>query len=140
MASTESEPSLPRLRNVAWVAAGGAIGGTLRYLFIATFPVARGAFPWVFFVENVVGAFALGVLLTVLLRRSFKRLDLRPFLGTGVLGSFTTFSNLSLDVFGLASSGSVVLGAVYGFGSLLAGLVAAMLGIGLGRRLTAEAS
>ncbi len=125
------------LRNVAWVAAGGAVGGTARYLFIAAFPVTKGSFPWVVFAENIAGAFALGLLLTVLLRRAHAW-DMRPFVCTGILGSFTTFSNLALDVVQLSGAGSHVLAAGYAFGSLTVGLTAAALGVALGRRLTRD--
>src|SRR5690606_18403913 len=94
-----------------------------------------GAFPWVVFVENVTGAFALGVLLTVLLHRWRWRWDIRPFAATGVLGSFTTFSNLSLGVVELVEHRAYVLALAYAFGSLLVGVVSAGLGVMTARLL-----
>jgi fluoride ion exporter CrcB/FEX len=42
--------------------------------------------------------FLLGLVLTLVLARWRLSWDIRPFLTTGILGSFTTFSNLTLDV------------------------------------------
>jgi fluoride exporter len=121
--------ALPPATKVLGVAAGGALGGSLRALFIEVFPAGPGSFPWVVFVENVTGAFALGFLLSVLMARWHRAWDLRPFLCTGVLGSFTTFSNLSLGIVELGRAGAWLLSLAYAFGSLLAGIAAAVLGI-----------
>ena len=76
---------------VAAVFAGGALGGLARYAVQAAFPVQLPAFPWPTLIINCSGAFALAVLLVVLRRRSGWRL-LRPLIGTGFLGGWTTFS------------------------------------------------
>ncbi len=57
-----------------------------------------GRFPWATFVENVTGAFALGVLVVLAFARWPRSRYLRPFLGVGVLGGFTTFSTYALDI------------------------------------------
>ena len=126
-----NRPTPPVSRIVA-VAAGGAVGGTLRYAFILAFPVDPGAFPWVIFWENVIGAFALGLILVLVLERWRLPWDVRSFLTVGVLGSFTTFSNYTLDVVMLASDGAVALALAYSGASALAGLTAAALGMRLG--------
>jgi fluoride exporter len=135
MPSPDAPRSLPPVTKVLGVAAGGAIGGSARYLFIDAFPIGTGAFPWVIFVENVTGAFALGFLLTLLMERWRRSWDLRPFVCTGILGSFTTFSNLSLGIVELARADAWLLSVVYAFGSLLAGVASAVVGIAVGRRL-----
>jgi fluoride exporter len=123
----------PPASRIAAVAAGGAVGGTLRYAFILAFPVVPGAIPWVIFWENVIGAFALGLIVVLVLERWRPPWDVRSFLTVGLLGSFTTFSNYTLDVVTLASEGAVALALAYGGGSALAGLAAAVLGMRLGR-------
>jgi fluoride exporter len=87
---------LPPLPFVLAVGAGGAIGAVMRHAFIMAFPRQAGAFPFVTFAENVVGSFLPGVVLISLLRAPALAARWRPFLATGVLGSFTTFSNVAL--------------------------------------------
>jgi fluoride exporter len=110
------------------VAAGGAVGGALRYGFILAFPVVPGAFPFVIFMENLVGAFLLALVLALLLRRWRGARHLGAFLTTGVLGSFTTFSNFTLDFVALTIGGSAALALAYGVASVAFGLAAAVLG------------
>ena len=114
------------------VAAGGVLGTALRYLFVLAFPTPPGGFPWTTFAENVLGAFLLGIVLVGLLRASGWGRDWRPFLATGVLGSFTTFSNFSVEIYRLGEGGSLDLALLYATGSTGAGLVAAFAGIGAG--------
>jgi fluoride exporter len=129
-----ARPRLP-LRAVLQVAAGGAIGAGLRYAFLLAFPQDQGRFPLTIFVENVAGAFLLGIVLTVLLRRSGAGWDARPFLATGVLGSFTTFSNVSLDLVRLAGAGHPGTAFGYAAASAAVGLLAAGAGVWAGRRV-----
>ncbi len=120
------------------MAAGGALGVMARYAFLVLFPTTPGSFPWTIFAENLAGAFLLG--LALMLLRRFWRADgkLGLFVGTGVLGSFTTFSNYSLDVVKLVHNGWPELAFVYALASLVLGVVAALAGVGLGRWLTGE--
>ena len=79
------------------VAAGGAIGASLRY--VVTLAFARGgstAFPWHTFGVNVIGAFALGLLMAVLPEGEAAE-QWRLFIGVGLLGGFTTFSTFGVE-------------------------------------------
>lgn len=118
---------LPPPANIAWVALGGAIGAGLRFALNEAFPASVAAFPWVTLFENVAGAFLLALMLTYVLRRRRLRWDVRPFLGTGLLGSFTTFSTLSHELLTLAPAAALG----YALVSLLLGLLAAFAGISL---------
>ena len=60
---------------------------------------------------------------------------LRPALGTGFLGAFTTFSALTLSTDQLMAHGHVALGLAYLFASVSAGLFAAIAGLRFGRFL-----
>ena len=72
------------------VAAGGA-GAGLRYLVdLAVTTVAGTRFPWGTLVINVIGAFALGLLVGTV-----TDADLLAVAGTGLLGGFTTFSSVA---------------------------------------------
>jgi len=84
---------LPRVLGV--VALGGVIGSLARYGLAEAIPHGPTGFPWATFVTNVLGCFAIGLLLTRLTPRSHPLL--RPFLGTGILGGFTTFSTFAVD-------------------------------------------
>jgi fluoride exporter len=126
---------IPPIGLVLAVGAGGAIGAALRQAFVLAFPRDAGAFPLVTFAENVTGSFLLGVVLIALLRAPHRAARWRPFLATGVLGSFTTFSTVSVEIVNLAAKGAPTIAAIYIGLSVAAGLGAAMLGIVLGASL-----
>jgi fluoride exporter len=124
----------PRLVGV--VLAGGALGSAARYGLSHLLPAQHG-FPVATFVENLVGAFLLGLLLETLLRAGAEdrgRRMLRLGLGTGALGGFTTYSALALEVERLWVGGDTGLAVGYGLGSVVLGTVMATLGIVLGAR------
>ena len=81
------------------VAVGGAIGAAGRHLVnMAALRLLGASFPWGTLAVNVVGSFAMGVLIEALALKYAASQELRLFLATGVLGGFTTFSAFSLDV------------------------------------------
>ena len=127
--------ALPPLGNILAVAAGGAIGGALRYALILAFPVEPGGFPWVIFFENISGAFLLGFVLTYVLDRWRLPWDIRPFLTTGVLGSFTTFSNFTVDIVQLGWQSAYATALTYSAASMGLGVAAALAGVVLGHAL-----
>jgi CrcB protein len=127
---------------VALVAAGGAVGSGARYTVAQLLPTVAG-WPRATFVVNLVGAFALGVLLETLISRGPESVRLRRWrlaLGTGVLGGFTTFSSLALEVEGLVAAGRPVLGATYGLVSVVAGAVLAFAGVAVAAGVTRRRS
>ena len=117
------------------VALGGALGSLGRWGLGEALGGSGSSFPWATFVENVSGSFALGVLVVVLLERWPQSRYLRPFLGVGILGGFTTFSTYALDLRTLVAADRLALAATYLLGTLLAGLLAAWLGIAAARRV-----
>ena len=125
----------PRL--VALVAAGGAVGTTARWALSEAVGSTAGGWPTATFIANLVGSFLLGVLLESLLRRgpeSARGRLVRLGVGTGVLGGFTTFSSLVLELERLLAAGQVAIGIAYGVTSLVLGLVACLLGVALAAR------
>ncbi len=125
------------VRLLGLVAIGGAVGSALRYAVASALPATASWWPWPTFLVNVVGAFALGWLLEAAAIRgpeTSRLRRLRLFAGTGVLGGFTTYSSLALEVHGLVVHQVWAGAAVYAAGSLVLGTVAAVLGIALGRR------
>jgi CrcB protein len=116
------------------VAAGGAVGALGRALLAESFPVAPGGWPWSTLVVNVAGSLLLGGLLEALARSGpdrGRRRRMRFALGTGVLGGFTTYSTFAVEIAELAQGGHLAMGVVYGGVSVVAGVLAAMAGIGI---------
>ncbi|GGD24631.1 fluoride efflux transporter CrcB [Sinisalibacter lacisalsi] len=110
------------------VALGGALGASARYL--ANVIVARAVghgFPYATIVVNVAGSFLMGVLVVVLARKGGQAYA--PFLMTGVLGGFTTFSAFSLDTLTLFERGETGLAGLYVGLSVALSLGAIALGI-----------
>ncbi|CAN5437594.1 fluoride efflux transporter CrcB [soil metagenome] len=119
----------PRL--VALVALGGMVGTTGRYLLSEALP-SRGGWPVATFVANVVGSFLLGALLEALLRRGSetpRRRAVRLGIGTGVLGGFTTFSSLAIELERLLAHDALLTAATYAVATLTCGLLACVLGV-----------
>ncbi|GAB3818779.1 CrcB family protein [Kribbella italica] len=112
-------------RTLAVIAAGGVVGSLARYGLAEAWPHQLGGFPWATFVTNVVGCFLIGVLLARITPQTHPLL--RPFVGTGVLGGFTTFSTFAVDTDRLLPDHAVV-ALVYFFGTLAAALVAVWAG------------
>ncbi|WP_129841656.1 CrcB family protein [Streptomyces sp. RFCAC02] len=83
---------------VAAVSVGGAIGACGRYGAGLLWSTPAPGFPWTTLLVNITGCAAMGVLMVLITDlRSPHRL-VRPFLGTGILGGWTTFSTWSQDL------------------------------------------
>ena len=118
---------------VLQVALGGAIGASMRHLMVDGAARRLGvAFPWGTLAVNVVGSLAMGLFFAALVRRGDG--TFAPFLLTGFLGGFTTFSAFSLDTFLLAERGRPWLAAAYVSGSVLLALAAFAAGFFLAAR------
>jgi CrcB protein len=117
------------------VAAGGAIGACLRYLTnVGAGRLFGPGFPVGTMIVNVAGCFAMGVIVTVLAKKGGNHLA--PFLMTGVLGGFTTFSAFSLDTLTLWERGQAGAAAIYVLGSVILSLAGIVAGLTLARSLT----
>lgn len=110
---------------------GGMLGTGLR-LAIDVLVLPQSAFPWATLLINVTGSFALGFLVA----RVWPTAPawLRAGLGTGLLGSFTTFSAVIVSLLSLTGAGLTLVAVVYLVVSLLAGFAAALLGVRMGVR------
>lgn len=114
------------------VALGGALGASARYLTgVAAVRVMGHGFPWGTLTVNVAGSFLMGVLVVLLAHLNATRLA--PFLMTGVLGGFTTFSAFSLDVMTLFERGQPATAGLYILGSVAISLLAILGGMALMR-------
>ena len=118
------------------IAAGGAIGASLRHLVnFAALRVVGPGFPWGTAVINIVGSFAMGLFVGYLVRRVGASEELRLFVATGVFGGFTTFSAFSLDFAVLWERGSALPALSYALLSVVGAILALFLGLWLARSL-----
>jgi CrcB protein len=85
----------------------------------------------------VSGSLALGALLTLMLARWPASRYARSFLTVGFLGAYTTFSTFVVEADVLTIDGHVAVAASYVGASLVAGLLAAWLGVAGTRRVLA---
>jgi CrcB protein len=121
--------------NLLAVALGGVLGTGARWGVDALLPTASpGTLSVSTVVVNVVGSFALGLVVAAVWPRPGVPLWLKAGVGTGVLGSFTTFSAVTLNVVAgaLEANSLAVVGAV--LLSTVLGLLAAWGGLALGTK------
>lgn len=117
--------------NILFVAAGGALGASLRYL-LGLVPV-KSAFPLQTFVTNLIGCFVIGIIAALGAGLAQKHsIKLSPqlvlFLKTGLCGGFTTFSTFALDSTSLFQNGHGPLAVAYMTASLVAGILCVLAG------------
>jgi CrcB protein len=135
----DADVAPPRIHGsvVAAVALGGALGSAARWAVAEAMPHASRELPWATLLTNVVGCALIGVLMVLVAERWRDQRLVRPFLGTGILGGFTTFSTYVVDIRTLVATGHAAVATVYLLGTLVAGLLAVVLGLRLTERLTA---
>ncbi|WP_455360744.1 fluoride efflux transporter CrcB [Streptomyces sp. SYSU K21746] len=111
------------------ISVGGAAGASARYGASLLWPTPQGAFPWAVFWVNVLGCALIGVLMALIGEHGRSAHPLvRPFLGVGVLGGFTTFSTYAVDFRDLLERGETGTALAYAGGTALAALAAVWLG------------
>ena len=127
----------PRVLGV--IALGGVAGSEARYALDLAWPAGDGAWPATTFWTNVVGSLLLGGLMVVVTELTSPHRLLRPFLGVGVLGGFTTFSTATIQVEELVVAGRAGVAIAYLFGTAVLALAAAAIGAGTLRAVAAGA-
>ncbi|QUH05546.1 CrcB family protein [Saccharopolyspora erythraea] len=130
------EQARGRRAGVSWdvlgaVALGGSLGSLLRHGAGLVWPG-----PWSTLIVNVVGCFAIGVLMFVITEVASAHRLVRPFVGVGVLGGFTTFSTYVADAVHLVVEHRPGLALVYLGGTLVTALAAVVAGVLLARVCT----
>jgi len=125
------------MRHLLAIAAGGAVGASLRWLLAGAVQRATsgGAFPWGTFAVNALGSFLLGFLFVYLIERSTIGELWRLAITIGFLGAFTTFSTYSLESVRLMQQGVFVLAAANVLGQVFVCLVLSWLGVQLARTI-----
>jgi CrcB protein len=114
---------------LAAIALGGALGGPARYGVAQVIHVAPNTFPWATFWTNISGSFALGLFLALILERFPPTRYLRPFVATGFLGAYTTYSTFAVETDLLIKNGHADIGLTYAAASFVAGFLAVWVGM-----------
>ena len=118
-----------------WVALGGAVGAAARFAVSQWTGTRWGwTFPWGTLAVNLTGSLAIGLVMTLLLARGADP-TYRLVLVTGFLGGYTTFSAFSFEALSLLEARRWDAAALYVIGSVVLGLLATALGLGIGRFL-----
>ncbi len=120
---------------VIQVALGGAIGAVLRFGAgqVALRWLGAG-FPYGTLGVNLIGSFLMGIAFVAL---SEGRGPMAPFVMTGILGGFTTFSAFSLDTIALFERGAVGLAGIYVMASVVLSIAALLVGLAFARAMLA---
>jgi CrcB protein len=119
---------------VSWllVALGGGAGAAARF-GVSQALAGRDGFPWATFAINVAGSLLLGILMGAFPSGDAWRV--RALLAAGFCGGFTTFSTFSYETLVLLQRGSPSTALAYAGGSVMAGLLAAWVGLRMGMEL-----
>lgn len=119
---------------LAAVAAGGTVGALARYAAAVAWPTGQRDFPWTTLGVNALGCALIGVLMVLVTERGPVHPLLRPALGAGVLGGFTTFSAYAVELRGLLADDRVAAGLAYGAATPLVAMAAVAVAVASTRR------
>jgi CrcB protein len=122
------------LRRAPWstltvISCGGALGALTRYGLSGAFPHPAGSFGWATFATNVAGCLLIGILMVAVTEVWQVHRLVRPFLGVGVLGGFTTFSTYIVDIQQAVTAGAPRTALAYLAGTVVAALAAVYAGV-----------
>ncbi|HZC05245.1 MAG TPA: CrcB family protein [Ktedonobacterales bacterium] len=123
------------IRKLSLVLAGGFCGTVVRYLLskpllalAGVLPDAHAGFPYDILLINLTGAFVIGLLFGAFEHGASLSPDARLTLGTGFLGSYTTFSSFMVGAGTMLARGQYTLALLYLCGAMAAGVTLAMAG------------
>ena len=105
--------------SLLYVASGGAIGAVLRYLTSSFYKFYFPNFPIGTLFVNFIGCFLIGILASNLENQGTSFIFVKYFLIIGVLGSFTTFSAFSFEIFQLINDKKIFFSLIYIFLSVV---------------------
>lgn len=100
------------MKTFLYIGLGGAIGAVTRYLITQIAPEPSG-FPTSILIINIIGAFLLGFFYFFCKKRFKMSEEVSLMIGTGIIGSFTTFSTFSLEAVELYLHSGFAISAVY---------------------------
>ncbi|MEA2684476.1 MAG: fluoride exporter [Chloroflexota bacterium] len=124
------------MRTVAGILVAGGLGAGSRYWVDGVVShFTQGHLPWGTFVVNVTACLLLGLIFTVTTERAVGSSSMRLTLTTGFVASYSTFSTLMLESVRLAEDGAYGWALANTAGSMVAGAIAVVAGIFIGRAL-----
>jgi fluoride exporter len=124
------------MKSYLWIGLAGALGALARTGIGELVPHENG-FPIATFSVNMIGTFILCLFVTGVVRKISEAKHIQDAVNTGFLGSFTTFSALSMEAVLLFENGQLVIAVLYVGLSIIGGLLAGLLGFHVGRKKVA---
>lgn len=124
------------MEKVLWIMAAGAVGTLSRYWLGGFVQEHSGsAFPWGTMVVNLLGCFVFGLVWTLAEDRLIISGETRRIVLTGFMGAFTTFSTFMFETTAFMQDGQYLAAAANLVAQNGLGIVAMLLGLGIGRML-----
>ena len=114
--------------NILWVAAGGAVGATMRFITTSSIKYIFPSYPIGTLIVNIIGSFFIGFLISYMENKNISFNIVKYFLIIGILGSFTTFSAFSFEIIDMINNRKVFISLFYIFFSLLTCIFCCYLG------------
>ncbi len=121
------------MKSILWIGLAGLAGAITRVL-LGQLIHSESGFPMATLSVNIAGTFVLCFIVAGALRKISVNRQLYDAVTTGFLGSFTTFSALTMETVSLVDSGQILLAAVYVILSIIGGLATGVFGFYLGDR------
>ena len=116
-------------QQLMWVAIGGGLGATTRFVISSwVYTLSDSSFPWGTFVVNLLGSVLFGALFVLVFSQQPHREALRLLVLVGFFGAFTTFSTFSFETIRLIESG--LWG--YALSNVIASVMSCVLGLWMG--------
>ena len=124
------------LFTILLVGTGGFFGTIARYITVQIVDKKlNSVFPYGTLTVNLVGSFILGFVIGVMGQQNESRNNWKLFLTTGFCGGFTTFSAFAFENVNLLQQRMVITSVSYTVLSIVAGFVAVIAGMLLGRMI-----
>ncbi len=116
-------------KSAAIVGVGGFFGSTFRFLAGQIIPAnPNGGFPIATFLVNVVGSFAIGIVISLAIGQTISP-NWRLFLAVGVLGGFTTYSAFAVETVKMINDKAFFQAGAYFLGTGIVAILACFLGM-----------
>lgn len=119
------------LKNIILVAFAGALGALCRYGMVNY--IGGRLFPWGTLLVNVLGSLLMGLAFVYIMERAVFPVEFKPFIMTGFLGAFTTYSAFSLEAWQLIDRGELFPALAYIIGTTLLCILALFIGVLMAR-------
>ena len=115
------------IKDILYVALGGAVGSVLRYAVSFLFHSSSN-FPWATLFVNLIGSFVIGLIFGYILKHPSISPNFSLFLIVGLCGGFTTFSAFSKESLQLLQIGNYWSLILYVAASIILGILLVALG------------